>query len=126
MKDDSGSYAVFKEQESSASLMTAARLHGCEGQACDAVSTYTKVKMEDAPTLLKLARSKSPDIWIRFPRRKWPKTWQSIQELVVPLEMNFFVDTSLLDCLKMDGESTNLGMLVCASSEGAIPVRVRG
>ena len=58
IKDDFGSYAVFSEQGSSASQMTAAkvmdiipRLPGCAGQAADAVSAYTKVKMEDAPTL---------------------------------------------------------------------------
>ena len=57
VKDDSGSYAVFSEQGSSASQMTAAkvmdiisRLPGCAGQAADAVSAYTQVKMEDAPT----------------------------------------------------------------------------
>ena len=30
------------------------RLPGCDGQAADAVSAETKVKMEDAPKLLKL------------------------------------------------------------------------
>ena len=51
VKDDSGSYAVFTEQGSSASQMTAAkimdiisRLPGCDGQAADAVSAYTQVK----------------------------------------------------------------------------------
>ena len=51
VKDDSGSYAVFTEQGSSASQMTAAkimdiisRLPGCDGQAADAVSVYTQVK----------------------------------------------------------------------------------
>ena len=60
VKDDSGSYAVFTEQGSSASQMTAAkimdiisRLPGCDGQAADAVSAYTQVKMEDAQKLLK-------------------------------------------------------------------------
>ena len=59
MKDDCGSYAVFTEQGSSASQMTAAkvmdiisRLAGCAGQAADAVSAYTQVKMEDAHKLL--------------------------------------------------------------------------
>ena len=54
VKDDSGSYAVFTEQGSSASQMTAAkimdiisRLQGCDGQAADAVSAYTQVKMEE-------------------------------------------------------------------------------
>ena len=56
VKDDSGSYAVFTEQGSSTSQMTAAnvrdiisRLPGCAGQAADAVSAYTQFKMEDAP-----------------------------------------------------------------------------
>ena len=55
VKDDSGACAVFSEQGSSASQMTAAkimdiisRLSGCDGQAADAVSAYTQVKMEDA------------------------------------------------------------------------------
>ena len=58
VKDDSGSYAVFHEQGSSASQMTAAkvmdiisRLPGYTGQAADAVSAYTQVIMEDAPSL---------------------------------------------------------------------------
>ena len=56
MKDDFGSYAVFTEQGSSASQIAAAkvkhiqfRLPGCAGQAADAVSAHTQVKMEDAP-----------------------------------------------------------------------------
>ena len=60
MKDDSGSYAVFTEQGSSASQMAAAniinivsRLPACAGQAADAVSACTQVKREDAPKLLK-------------------------------------------------------------------------
>ena len=66
VKDDSGSYAVFTEQGSSASQMTAAkimdiisRLPGCGGQAADAVSAYTQVKMEDAHKLLKKIQNRS-------------------------------------------------------------------
>ena len=61
VKDDSGSYAVFTGQGSSALRMTAAKVldviarqPGCVGQASDAVSAYTPVKREDAPTLLKI------------------------------------------------------------------------
>ena len=61
VKDDSGSYAVFTEQGSSASQMTAAkimniisRLPGCDGQTADAASAYTQVKMKDAHKLLKI------------------------------------------------------------------------
>ena len=49
VKDNFGSYAVFTEQGSSASQMTAAkimniisRLPGCDGQAADAVSAFTQ------------------------------------------------------------------------------------
>ena len=69
VKDDSGSYAVFTAQGSSASQKTAAkvmdimsRLPGCARQAADAVSAYTLVKMEDAPKLLKIPKSECPDI----------------------------------------------------------------
>ena len=98
VKDDSGSYAVFTEQGSSASPMTAAkvmgiisRLPGCAGQTADAVSPYTQVKMEDAQKLLKIPKSECPDIWIRPPRHRWPKSWSSMEDPVVPLERN-------LDC----------------------------
>ena len=81
VKDDSGSYAVFTEQGSSASQMTAAkvmdtisRLPVCAGQAADAVFAYTQVKLEDAPTFLKIPESECPDKWIRLPRHKWPKS----------------------------------------------------
>ena len=83
VKDDSGSYAVFTEQGSSASQMTAAKvmdiistLPGCAGQAADAVSAYTQVKMEDAPKLLKILKSECPDIWIRLPRHKYGPVWK--------------------------------------------------
>ena len=79
VKDDCGAHEVFTEQGSSASQMTAAKimdviasLPGCAGQAADAVSAYTHVKMEDAP------------------RHKWPKSWSDIENPVVLLERNFY------------------------------------
>ena len=95
VKDDSGSYAVFTEQRSSASQMTAAkvmdiisRLPGCAGQAADAICAYTQVKIEDAPKLLRIPKSECPDIWIRLPQHKWSKSWSSMEDPVVPLERN--------------------------------------
>ena len=82
VKDNSGSYAVFTEQGSSASQMTAAKI--------DAVSAYTQVKMEDAHKLMKIPKSECPDIWIRLPRHKWPKLWSSMEDPVVPLERNLY------------------------------------
>ena len=99
VKDDSGSYAVFTEQGSSASQMTAAkimdiisRLPGCDGQAADAVSAYTQVKMEDAHKLfLKKFQNRSVQtIWIGLPRHEWPKSWSTMEDPVVPLERNLY------------------------------------
>ena len=97
VKDYSGSCAVFTKQGSSASQMTAAkimdiisRLPGCAGQAADAVSAHTQVKLEDAPTLLKIPKSECPDMWIRLPRHKWPKSWSCVEDPVVPLERNLY------------------------------------
>ena len=106
VKDDSGSYAVFTEQGSSASQMTAAkvmdiisRLPGCAGQAADAVSAKTHVKMEDAPKLSKIAKSECPDFWIRLPEHKWPKS-----------------------CPK----SSKLGVFIPEPSKRTTPISVRG
>ena len=84
---------LFTEQGSSASQMTAAKvmdiiskLPGCSGQAADAVSAYT----QDAPKLLKIPKSECPDIWIRLPRHKWPQSWSSMEDPVVPLERNLY------------------------------------
>ena len=77
VKNDSGSCAVFIEQGSSVSQMTAAkvmdfmaRLPGCGGQAADAISACTEVKMDDAPSLLKIPKSECPDIWILLPKHE--------------------------------------------------------
>ena len=46
--------------------------------------------MEDAPTLLQIPKSECPDIWIRPPKHKWPKSWSSMEDTVVPLERNLY------------------------------------
>ena len=83
VKDNSGSYAVFTEQGSSASQMTAAqvmdiisRLPGCAGQAADAVSAYTQVKMEDAPQIIENSK-------IRMSRHSDSSTTTHMAEIMV-------------------------------------------
>ena len=66
------------------------RIPGCSGQAVDAVSACTQVKMEDASTLLKIPKSECPDIWIRLLKHKWPKSWSSMEDPVVPLERHLY------------------------------------
>ena len=92
-KDDCGAYAVFFwtglvcVQMSAANVMhVIARLQDCNGQVADAKSAYTRVKMEDAPKILRIPKSECPDVWIRLPRHAWPSTWSDIEDPVVPLE----------------------------------------
>ena len=65
-------------------------LTSCDGQAADAVSAKTQVKMEDAHRLLKIPKSECRDTWIRLPRHKWPKSWSSMEDPIVPLEQNLY------------------------------------
>ena len=51
------------------------RLPGCAGEASDAVSACTHVKVEDAPDLLGLPKSECPTPWVRLPRSRCPKPW---------------------------------------------------
>ena len=44
--------------------------------------------MEDAPKLLKIPKSECPDIWTRVPKHKWSKSWSSMEDPVVLLELN--------------------------------------
>ena len=67
-----------------------ARLPDCDGQAADAISAYTQVKLEDAPRLLKSPNSECPDVWIRLPRHKWPKLWSTIVDPGVPFERSLY------------------------------------
>ena len=46
--------------------------------------------MEDAPKFLNIQISECPDIWIRLPRHKWPKSWSSMEDPAVPLERNLY------------------------------------
>ena len=66
------------------------RLPRCAGQTADAVSAYTQVKMEDAPSLLKIPKQECPDIWIRLPKHKRLKSRSSMEDPVVLLERNLY------------------------------------
>ena len=97
VKDDSGSYAVFTAQGPSASRMTAAkimdfisRLPGCDGQAADAVSAYTQVKMEDAQKIIensKIGVSRHLD---SSTTTQMAKIMVRMEDPVVPLERNLY------------------------------------
>ena len=91
-KGDSGSFAVFTEQGSSASQMMAAKNQGhkikttrmrrtssrCSIRLCPGQSGRCTVVMENS------TKSECPDIWIRLPQHKWPKSMSR------PLERNLY------------------------------------
>ena len=67
-----------------------ARQSDFDGQAADAVSAYTQVKMEGAPKLHWISQSECPDVWIRLPPHKWPNSWPNIDDPVVLLERTLY------------------------------------
>ena len=97
VKDDSGSCAVFTEQGSSASPMTAAKSHGCHLQTATVRWTGSRRSISLHPSkngrcsqmITKIPELECPDIWIRLPRHKWPQSWSSMEDTVVLLERNF-------------------------------------
>ena len=97
VKDDSGSYAVFTEQGSSASQMTAAevmdiicRLPGCDGQTADAVSAYTQVNMENAPSFFENSEVRMSRHLDTSTETQMAKSWSSTEDPVVLLEQNLY------------------------------------
>ena len=53
---------------------------------------YSGQKKEDASTLFNIPKSACPHIWIRLPKHKWPKSWSSMEDPVVPVERNLYGD----------------------------------
>ena len=89
VKDNSGAYAVFSEQGSSASQMTAANSNGWflrdHQDALDKPLTQyqidTQVKMEDAPKLLKKIQNRNFQGGRNFTqnRLRGPTTWKAMR-----------------------------------------------
>ena len=66
--------------------------------------------MTDAPQMLKIPTSESPDIWICLPRHKCPKAWSNIEDPVVLVERNLY-DHQLAGFLwKREYEKVLLGL----------------
>ena len=109
-----------------------AKLPGCAGQAADAVSADTQVKMEDASTLLEIPKSECSDIWIRPAEHKWPTSLSSMEDPVVPLERNLYGRPVLGNAIRESsigtrlGKSSKLGMCMCFPRRKTILVCVRG
>ena len=120
VEDDSGSYAVFTEQGSSASQMTAAkvmdiipRLLVRSGQAADAISACTPVKIEDAPTLLRIPNSECGPVW-------------KIQSICTVTVWQDCYGRGNLWRFHGCGKVCKLGMFICQPNKRTIPVSVCG
>lgn len=97
VKDETGHYAVFTDQGTSASYIAGtkmidivARSPGCVGQDADARSAFTQITIAEATGLLGLD---FPDTWIKLPKERWPDHWRSFPldyDPIVPLEGNLY------------------------------------
>ena len=45
---------------------------------------------ERCSKIIEIPKSECPDMWIRLPRHKWPKSWSSMEDPVVLLERNLY------------------------------------
>ena len=59
-------------------------------------------QVKDAPKLLKLPKSECPDLWIRLPRHKWPKSMAQHSRTSGFFERGMCADTPSLDCCARD------------------------
>ena len=93
-----------------------------------------KSKWRMLQKLLKIPKSEYPDIWIRPPRDKWPKSWSNIEDPLVPLERKLYGHplAGLLWERQFEkssfgtrmGKRAELGMPTCGSTARSIPVCV--
>ena len=98
VKDNSGSYAVFTEQGSSASQMTAAkimdiisRLPGCDGQRSRrSINLYPSKNGRCSQIIEKFQNRSVQTFGFVYHDTKWPKSWSSMEDPVVPLERNLY------------------------------------
>ena len=132
-QDDSGACAVFTEFGSSASQITAAKimdvitkLPDCEGQAADAVSAYTHVKLEDAPRLPEIPKPECPD------GRSLCPVWKTQLFLLSGICMVICYQDCCGNgnlkkyCLNLGEKSAELGLSFCSQETMNILVGVRG
>ena len=142
VRDDSGACAVFTEQGSSASQMTAvkvmgviARLPDCDGQAADAVSAYTQVKLEDDPRVLKNLSQNVQTYGYVFHDTNCRNPGQTLQ-IQWYLSNEIYMDIHRQDCCGKDsskkfywnlaGKKSRIGNVFCSSKTRIILIGVCG
>jgi hypothetical protein len=93
VKDEDGFYAVFSEQETSASNMATrrfmdalARVPGNDGENSDAAGAYTQVVLKD----WMLKGETVVETYISLLRNRRPKEWDDIEDPVCLLRLNLY------------------------------------
>ena len=94
------------------------------------------VMFDSAQEILRIPKSECPDIWIRLPRYKWPKSSETIEGSVDLLEWNVYGqplaglvwDSQFEEMLLELGgwKSTELRMSLCSQETTIIPFCTRG
>ena len=99
VQDETGYYAVFSEQGTSAAHQAAAkfldaiaRLPGCSGSDSDAIGAYTQVLFEEIhEKVMKQSGQPLVETWISLPKEYQPPDWEKkYQEPVVLLKRNLY------------------------------------
>jgi hypothetical protein len=95
VRDETGFYAVFSEQGTSASHQSGAkfvdaiaRMPGCSGGDSDAVGAYTQCPLSDAAFLLE--DSGDLETWISLPPSRRPAHWSKYRNPVCRLTLNLY------------------------------------
>ena len=93
----------------------------------------TCVKLEDAPLFFKIPKSDCPDVWIRLPRHKWPKSWEKMKILwyllktffqasLCRIAMGLQIRTNFIR--SWVGENSELGMFIHSELSSFLSVYV--
>ena len=130
VKDDSGSWAIFAEKKVPPHrtwlLDVVSRLPDCAGEASDAVSANTAVKMDGAPKLFTLPEGECPVIWIRIPRSRSHKIMWQNDRACGTIWKDTYRDIHQQDhcgnenSRRRMGENTRMGMLINSSNSDMI------
>ena len=91
VRDETGFYAVFSEQGTSASHLAAAkfldavaRMPGMAGGDSDAVGAYTQVVLDD------MEECENVETWISLPKDRRPDSWAKYDDPVCKLRLNLY------------------------------------
>ena len=94
VRDNSGHFAVFSEQGTSASHLAAAkfidaiaRFPGNDGSDSDAIGAYTQVPLKE------LEDSEGIETWISLPKNRRPESWSKFKDPVCKLVRNLCVQS---------------------------------